>query len=281
MINTVLLNVGYIELNANWNWTEVQSPFARIYYIVSGRARTRINDAWHELTPGHLYLIPPFTLHDTRCDSPFSLIYIHTYEKIRSHESIFEQYHFPFETAATELDEQLSRRLLAINPGRHLQHINPKVYDNLPTFSKYIAHNEHMSHHSLIETRAVINQLLSRFVEKAQIRSFQQDDRIRKCITHIHRNIDKEIPINTLADIACLSTDHLIRLFKKEIGATPLRYILAKKIEQAQLSLITTGKSIRDIALDIAIDNPSYFNRLFKSSTGKTPMEYRKEHERL
>ena len=78
----ILLNVGYSELNANWNWKSVYSPFARIYYVKEGRAKTKIGDKTYLLEPDHLYLTPPFTLHDNECDSYFSLYYIHFYEII-------------------------------------------------------------------------------------------------------------------------------------------------------------------------------------------------------
>lgn len=59
---------------------------------------------------------------------------------------------------------------------------------------------------------------------------------------------------------------------------TPLKYINLKKIEKAQLLLLTTDISIRDIALELAMDNISYFNRMFKLHIGKTPTEYRAEY---
>ncbi|MDR2057021.1 MAG: helix-turn-helix domain-containing protein [Dysgonamonadaceae bacterium] len=57
---------------------------------------------------------------------------------------------------------------------------------------------------------------------------------------------------------------------------TPIKYINAKKIEKVQLRLLTTGSSIRDIALDLSIDNISYFNQIFRQHTGVTPSEYKK-----
>jgi len=30
-LKLILLNVGFAELNANWNWENINSPFFRIY----------------------------------------------------------------------------------------------------------------------------------------------------------------------------------------------------------------------------------------------------------
>lgn len=273
----ILLNIGYSELNANWNWKSIYSPFARIYYVTEGEARTYINDKVYTLQPGFLYLTPPFTLHDDECDSCFSLYYIHFYEKTINKETIFDRYDFPIGISGDDLGLSLTKRLHSINPDRHLRHFDPQMYDNFPTFSQYIADNNKMPLHSVVETQGILYQLLARFLEQAQIKSGNRNERVSKCLRYIHENVDKDVSISQLAGVACISEDHLIRLFKKDMQCTPLRYINLKKIEKAQLLLLTTDISVRDIAFDLSIDNISYFNRLFKQHTGKTPTEYRKE----
>jgi AraC-like DNA-binding protein len=62
------------------------------------------------------------------------------------------------------------------------------------------------------------------------------------------------------------------------MNATPLKYIHTKKMEKAQLLLITTGMTVRDIALELSMDNTSYFNRIFKAYMGETPTQYREKH---
>ena len=34
----LLLNIGYAIHHSDWNWTEVNSPFFRIYYVTKGMA---------------------------------------------------------------------------------------------------------------------------------------------------------------------------------------------------------------------------------------------------
>lgn len=278
-LNFILLNVGYSEMNANWNWKSVYSPFARIYHVTGGEARTYIGDKVYDLKPGHIYLTPPFTLHDDECDSYFSLYYIHFYEKAINKESIFDKYEFPIGIEASSLDLQLTERLMSINPNRHLSHLDPEKYDNPPTFSQYIADSNKMPLQSIIETQGILYQLISRFFSQAQIKS-GKDIRISKCLQFIHENTDKDISIKQLADLSYITEDHLIRIFKKELNCTPLKYINLKKIEKSQLLLLTTDMTIRNIAFELSIDNISYFNRIFKQHTGKTPGQYREEYSR-
>ena len=69
----ILLNIGYAVHRADWNYKNVNSPFARIYLVKEGVAKLHLQDRDHIqlLTPEHLYLIPPFTLHSyKRCRQP-------------------------------------------------------------------------------------------------------------------------------------------------------------------------------------------------------------------
>jgi AraC-like DNA-binding protein len=280
MDNLILLNIGYSELNANWNWKDVYSPFARLYYVKEGRARTYIRDKVYELEPGYLYLTPPFSLHDDECDGYFSLYYIHFYEDVVNKESIFDKYDFPVKIPASPLDLLLIEHLHTINPDRFLIDIDPKMYDNAPTFFRYVAGNNQSPYHVQVETRSLLAVLMSRFLEYRVRKTIDKDARINKSLQYIHEHIDRNISINDLAAIACVSEDHFIRLFKKEMLQTPKKYINAKKIEKAQLLLLTTNSSIRNIAIDLSVDNISYFNRIFKQFTNKTPGQYREENNK-
>jgi AraC-like DNA-binding protein len=276
----ILLNIGYSELNANWNWKNVYSPFARLYYVKAGTARTYIRDKAYLLEPGCLYLTPPFSLHNDECDSYFSLYYIHFYEKSIDKESVFDKYDFPVKIQASLLDLQLIERLHNLNPDRYLVNIDPQSYDNPPTFSRDIAYNSNLPHHILLETQSILSILMARFIEFKVRKTVDKDIRLNKSLQYIHEHINRNISICDLATVSCVSDDHFIRLFKNEMGQTPLKYINSKKIEKAQLLLLTTNSPIRDIALDLSVDNISYFNKLFKQYTGKTPVEYRKEYRK-
>lgn len=271
----VLLNIGYSELNANWNWKDIYSPFARIYYVDKGIARTKINGYTFDLKPDHLYLTPPFTLHDDECDSYFSLYYIHFYESSINTATIFDKYNFPVAIRTSPLDSELIKRLLAINPERNLKFFDPQFYDNPPTFSQYNAENDKLPLHSMIETQGILSQLISRFLARRTEKLESKDLRINIALQYIHENIHNNIQLDNLSDLLHISNDHFIRIFKSEMKYTPLKYITMKKIEKAQLLLLTTNLSVKNIAYELSYDNISYFTRLFKSYTNKTPVEYR------
>ncbi|QNL49900.1 helix-turn-helix transcriptional regulator [Olivibacter sp. SDN3] len=97
------------------------------------------------------------------------------------------------------------------------------------------------------------------------------DERVLQAIHFIHSNIDKPIKIEELAKVSCLTEDHFIRLFKKQMQSTPGKYINQKKIEQAQLMMLVRNLSIKELAYQLGFENVSYFNRLFKKISGENP----------
>lgn len=273
-----ILNVGFARHDGDWNWKNVRSPFARLYLVTEGRARIVMPNASYELTPGHLYLIPSFTTHSYVCDSTFAHYYVHIYEDSNASEGIFSEFDFPVEVNATEHEACLIKRLADINPFLKLQVSNPVAYDNHRTLINNIEMNLRRPFCDKVESRGIIFILLSRFLKRATPKVAIADNRIRKVLEHIRRNISMPADIKRLAEMACMSKDHFIRTFKKETGETPNTYIMKKKMEAAELLLITTDCSIKNVAKSVGYEDCSYFNKSFKRYSGTTPQLYREEH---
>ena len=68
----LMLNVGFASHFGDWNWRNVRSPFARLYYVVDGEAQVELPDGIVSLLPHHLYLVPPYTMHSNICKGGFS-----------------------------------------------------------------------------------------------------------------------------------------------------------------------------------------------------------------
>ena len=279
-LHLLILNVGLAIHNADWNWRNVNSPFTRLYYVTEGAARILLPTGIQELKPDHLYLVPSFTTHSYLCDTHFVHYYLHIYEDHQSESSILEDFSFPTEIPAGDLELPLIKRLCGINPTMQLPQSDPTSYDNNPTLIKNIIKNKQRTFCDKVESRGIVYQLMARFLKDAQPKTEINDDRIQKVLSYIRKNIYKTIDIDSLAAISCLSKDHFIRLFKKEINNTRLQYINQKKIEKAQLILITDSMPVKNISYLLAYEDHSYFNRLFKKLTGVTPQQYRDRYKK-
>lgn len=275
-MHPLVLNVGLAVHNADWNWKNVNSPFTRLYYVTEGSAQIELPDGIYTLSPKHMYFIPAFTIHTNICKSNFVHYYLHIYEDHYSDNDWLDHWKFPVEIEATDLDLALFKRLCEINPHMTLQKSDPTTYDNNPTLMQNLIKNRQRAFCDKVESRGIVFQLLSRFFKQGQSKIEMEDNRIAKTVLYIRKHLNEAIELEKLAEISCLSKDHFIRLFKKELGTTPLQYINQKKIEKAQLLLSTEELAVKEIAFQLAFDDYSYFNRLFKKTTGVTPQEYRR-----
>lgn len=275
-LHTLVLNVGNAVHDSDWNWQNVCSPFARIYYICSGVASIQIGNTLLHLKPHHLYLIPPFTTHSTRCEDRFVHYYIHIYEDGKIEEDgLFDEYDFPYEVKAHDGDRLLFERLADINPTMLLPDPNPDSYDDNQTLLRSIMRNKTRTVSQKLESRGIVYQIISRFMSAATPRSEFNDKRIVQATRYIRANISSRFSIDSLAEKSCLSTDHFIRLFKQNMHCTPLQYINSKRIEKAQLMLLSENITVKELAFRLGYEDASYFVRAFKRITGVTPNEYR------
>jgi len=104
------------------------------------------------------------------------------------------------------------------------------------------------------------------------------DQRIEKAVLVIAKNFRNEMLLSDLAKEIGLSKFHFHRLFKKEIGTTPLQYINKLKVEHAAhfLLLYPNSKQL-EAAFESGYASPAEFARSFKRVYNLTPIQYRKK----
>jgi len=273
------LNVGLARHCSDWNWKNIRSPFARLYYVTEGRANIMLPSGMYTLRPDYLYLIPAFTTHSYFCDSPFSHYYIHIYEGLQASRSILDKWIIPVEVKAERQDLDLVKRLCEMNPFFQLSHSDPDTYDNHQTLANNLQINQNRPFADKVESRGIIFILLSRFLNKAIPNNHVKDNRIQQIITYIQDHIHQKIEVGQLSDMAFMSKDHFIRIFKRETGDTPTAYIIKRKMEKAEMMLLTTNMPIKNISDALGYTDFSYFNKTFKMNVGTTPQQYRKVNQ--
>lgn len=279
-LHFLTLHVGFAQHDGDWNWKNVRSPFARLYYVTDGEAQIAIGSDYHRLTPNHLYFIPAFTEHSYVCKASFSHYYIHIYEDQQHQTGILDQFTFPVEVDSSPIDLGLIKRLCDINPFLKLADSNPQAYDNHPTLISNIRLNQQRQFHDKMESRGILYILMSRFFKLATPKEEVKDNRIHQTMVYIRKHLNCHIDIDKLADMACMSKDHYIRVFKREAGETPNVYIIRRKLEKAELALVTSNLPIKGIAEMLGYHDFSYFNRVFKQNAGVTPLQYRENHHK-
>ena len=85
--------------------------------------------------------------------------------------------------------------------------------------------------------------------------------------------------IKELSEYACMSEPNFYKVFKDELGVTPIQFINEERIKKAASLLKNTDISIKDAYLSCGFTNFSYFNRVFKKTMYLTPKQYQRNHQ--
>jgi AraC family transcriptional regulator len=92
---------------------------------------------------------------------------------------------------------------------------------------------------------------------------------------YIDTHASAAIQLRQLAAIAAMSKFHFLRTFRRVIGTTPYRYVMATRLRRAATALAGTRLPIGSIALNEGFNDLSSFNRYFRRMTNMTPNGYR------
>ena len=92
---------------------------------------------------------------------------------------------------------------------------------------------------------------------------------------YINNNFDNELNLDLLSHIRFTSKFHLLRLFKRYYGQTPMQYLIDRRLDKSK-ELLIKGQSVTETCFDIGFESPSSFSTLFKTKFGLTPTEFQK-----
>lgn len=120
----------------------------------------------------------------------------------------------------------------------------------------------------------IINRQLTK---ESTLKSDYLDTEMELALEYFNTNYNKDLNIDDYAASRGMSVSWFIRTFKQYAGTTPMQYIVALRITNAQMLLETTNYNVTEIGNFVGYDNPLYFSRIFKKQKGFSPSEYRKQ----
>lgn len=103
-----------------------------------------------------------------------------------------------------------------------------------------------------------------------------EDARLRRVDAFMRENLAAPLSLTALAEVACISRFHFLRLFKQTYGETPLRRLTRLRMEDARKRLGRSEQSIAEIAFVIGYENPAHFAAAFRKIFGVAPSVYRR-----
>lgn len=104
-----------------------------------------------------------------------------------------------------------------------------------------------------------------------------KDKYIDKIVKHIVENFNTDISIDDLSQIVPLSRRNLEIKFKNEMETTIYQFILKLRIDYFSNLLLSTDRSLFDLAIESGFNDSKNISRIFKKIKGTTPIEYRQK----
>jgi AraC-like DNA-binding protein len=251
-----ILHADYTVITKEWNCHYQRcDPFSRLYLIDKGKAEIEKSNTKHTLSKGNIYLLPE-KLFFKHLNSPGAGHYwIHLITRNNIGLSIFDLF-----------DTHWS---IPVNDYKNAAENTKKIISLFPDKSAA----------ATLEKQAAIRALLALFIKEPEkdLKDKNTDElnRLHTTLSFIEDNLTKPISVEDISEIAHLHPNYFSNLFRQHFGIPPMKYVLQKRIEKAQILLCSTEKPVKNIAIETGFNDPCYFTRFFSKHTGMTPIQYR------
>lgn len=157
-----------------------------------------------------------------------------------------------------------------------------KIYNNIDLYKNkasimeivkiYHSRKNQFINDASLHTYSVLNQIY------VDAKYKKRESKFDKILNYINNNYHNFMSLKNLAEEIDVTTNHLCRLFKKEINQRPFEYIIKVRIHNAKFLLIENKEEkISEIARKCGFENDNYFREVFKRETGVSPSEYRQK----
>ena len=97
---------------------------------------------------------------------------------------------------------------------------------------------------------------------------------VMESIRLLESEIEQPWSLRNLAEKIHLNPSYLVRLFKEEVGLTPIAYLNHCRLERSA-GLLHTPLAVSEVAAQVGWFDPNLFARRFRLAYGMSPSEYR------
>ena len=224
-----------------------------LVYCTSGRGSFRFeNGTIMNYQAGEMVVIPPKERHANSSTEGFTNIHLTMAEPS-----------FPYRTAFRVADDEAGSLRMAVSQA--------KIYYMTPVKKRELV-------------LAALGDLIASYIVvfRSNTEFSEPVERIRNAIIHNYARADfaldeviREMPFHY---------DYLRKLFKKEVGVSPLEYMTSLRMKSAETlltSMWTNEYTISEIAQMCGFEDALYFSRVFKKYYGCAPSNFSKRRQEI
>lgn len=125
-----------------------------------------------------------------------------------------------------------------------------------------------------------LQELLVRIIQTQTLNSISTEEvkiensQLKHVVHTIRKNISDKLSLKNIANTAGLSMATMYRMFKRELGISPVEFVIIERIKHAKNLLKDQNLYIKNVSYESGFVDTNYFIRTFKHYEGITPKQY-------
>ncbi|QNL47820.1 AraC family transcriptional regulator [Olivibacter sp. SDN3] len=147
------------------------------------------------------------------------------------------------------------------------------------TINKLIAIGSSDEIHKDVLADLTLKELLIRIMQTQHLilvekeGSFVGNERMTVVVNYIREHLAENLHIDTLCKKTGMSKPVFFRVFKRELGVSPVEFVIRERIRLAK-KYLSNNSSIKEACFAAGFNSLNYFFRMFKKHEGITPGAY-------
>ena len=244
--------------------------YYELFYVKQGSCRFFINNAFYDLAGGDFLLVPPKEPHYTKYLSDIPCTRINIYFK---HEDLFGD----DRGFTKDFEERYLKNGVFHVPSVYQRRIYEIMLQMLSEEKIEDSRSSELLRLHLRELFLYCDRFCT-FTNANLAKIETEDEQILSAARYIAENFSDSLTLDSLAEIAGLSATYFSKKFKATTGFGVKEYISFVRLRHAAMELLSTRRSITEIAMGCGFSDSGYFKDAFKKLNGLSPREFRKAH---
>lgn len=261
--------MAFIEIEKSvreqeWSMHELHShTHYEIYFLSKGERAFFLSNALYKVSAPVVVVIPPHVMHKTegaafeRYNVNVSADYLNPYQKDTLH----------------------AHALQILHPDRVQTEMLTNLFEKASKTDRSEKHATHVLHALFSYSVYLLDELKKSALPPIAATQKEIPPLVLKIIEYLHGHYAEQITLQSLAEHFFISKTSLIYIFKKHTSCSPIDFLLNVRLTKAKEMLVSTKKSVEEIAEACGFSSANYFGLIFKKKEGLSPMQYKKNQQ--
>lgn len=237
-----------------------------LLYITRGPGSYRVGDYNYLIQPGNLVICNANVLHG---EPPFQD------HSLQSYCCVLTDLQLPNLPANTLMENSHYPVLFFSQDKMHIENMMQTMHS---------LNEQSKEYHQVCNllANALLNMVYIKLQKRQQPTEFNHksnEDFIQNITQYLDKHYMEAISLQNLGNIFHISHYYLSHIFKIETGISPMKYVMYRRIGEAQNMLMNTDKTIGTISETLGFGDNCHFSSMFKKYVGITPTQYRKHFQ--